>query len=596
MDKIFLIGHRGVGKTKCLKNFQNKNPNYHCVDLDEQVEKNHHIPVASYFEKGLVSQFRENESRALEKLCQTDQPLAVALGAGFELEKFNFPIGSVVLWLRRQSDPAGRVFSQERPALTTFVDPLEEWASLFLEREKKYAKFSNAQVCIPEGDFSSSYGLHEYLFEKTKVPENYFCTLKVKENAIPCMSGTFGLELRNDLMSEIEIHHTLKQIQPLRPVILAVRQLNDLTINFLENLDRKKFPHLQIDWDIALGPWPQKVPGPQAKDIFSEHRPHIDDLKGLHKHFQRFCLYKFSPTVENLEEGFSWLENFKQDFCPDVFLPRSQSEDLTWFRKCIAQKNAFNFFKFSEGSAPGQAYWFDLDFWNPKGFYGILGEDVKHSYTPSFHRQFFREKKNSPLNLSLNEEDLSEKLFSYLKQWQIKALAVTSPYKTKVHQILSRSTEAPKSINTVSFFGQDIHWEDTDTKALQLFLKEHIDTSQPVVVWGGGSLRASLQDLLPEAYFLSARSGQLLNDGKNEYEFLENEKVQVLWAAGEKGLWPRFDFKTHKLVDLDYKENSKAKRWAVMESKKKQFPIEYISGERFFILQAKEQQKIWTDL
>ena len=38
MDKIYLIGHRGVGKTRMVKAMKAIQSRFTCVDLDEEIE------------------------------------------------------------------------------------------------------------------------------------------------------------------------------------------------------------------------------------------------------------------------------------------------------------------------------------------------------------------------------------------------------------------------------------------------------------------------------------------------------------------------------------------------------------------------------
>src|SRR4051812_4683821 len=109
----FLIGHRGVGKTSFLKEL-NKDPELTCVDLDEEIEKQAGRTIATIFRAGEAS-FRKLESQTLFNLVEAPikGDLVVALGAGFEGP---LPPKARVIWLRRESDKAGRIF-MNRPRL-----------------------------------------------------------------------------------------------------------------------------------------------------------------------------------------------------------------------------------------------------------------------------------------------------------------------------------------------------------------------------------------------------------------------------------------------------------------------------------------------
>lgn len=606
MDKIFLIGHRGVGKTSLVANFKKKHPHYQCYDLDEVVESDHGRTIVDYFEKHEESLFRQKEIESLQTLCKERGPYVVALGAGFKLDKFQFPSESLVLWVRRCTDSSGRVFLNfDRPALTQASDALEEWQQKFQEREELYSKVAQAQVIIPESvDHGLDY-LGRYLLDRIQVPESFYCTMLPKENVLACMSGSFGIELRNDIWSELDIHKILKQLPLQRKIILAIRKLNFLTLDFIKNLDRFKYPNLKVDWDIVLAQQIQELPNIKAGDIISEHRKTIEDLQKWKQAYQGVFIYKFSPETKDLSETLDLYQTFKTKFRLCSFLPRSAVWDSSWLRMVLSPYNELNFFRFSQGSASEQPLWFDLGRDQPQGFYGILGESVQHSFTPDMHRSLFVDKAVYPVRISLPESEINLDLIERLSQWKVKFLAVTSPYKTQMHDLMQELAKLEtvsfdsnnfKSLNTLYLDSHNKAATNTDYEGLKEFLKNHLNPKWPVVVLGGGGLLEMLQALLPEAFFIAARTLDLrvYPGSRTLEEFKALTEAQVVWAAGEKSEWPQWKFHTRKVLDLDYKMSSKAKRWVYLLNHKSGDNTDYVSGFDFFKTQGLAQQQFWS--
>ena len=609
MDKVFLIGHRGVGKTSLLKAFKKNNSQYQVYDLDQEVTWQFKKPIAEYFQNSEEGLFREREIETLRKICQERGPLVVALGAGFMFDQFQFPSDSLVLWVRRETDSLGRIFlDTERPSLTDQTDPIEEWEQKFVQRELMYTKTAHAQMIIPERVEYNKDILGQYLFERTVVPENFYCTLLPKENIEACLRGSFGIELRNDIWSELDIHKILKQVSFQRKIILAVRQLNPLTIDFLKNLERYKYPNLKIDWDIVLAQQNPNPPNLRPGDIISEHRNDIQELMSWKQNYHNVFVYKFAPEVKSLDEALELYTILKKEFPFSAFLPRSGDLDLSWLRMVLAKDNEINFFRFSEGSAREQPLWYDLNGNVAKAFYGILGEKVTHSLTPDMHRDFFGDKAVHPVRISVPASHIKDGFLNQLRDLGVRYLAVTSPYKNLIYQdidVKDSSAQTFQSVNTV-YLGKNLkQFTNTDHLGLKLFFEQHLDPQLPTVVFGGGSLLKMLRDILPDAFFLAARTNTLRESEaesesgasatlQHEADFHHLTQAQVIWAAGEKGLWPQWSFTVKKVLDLDYRSNSRAKRWVYATHKQTGQAIPYVSGLDFFKHQGLEQQKFWS--
>ncbi len=663
MDKIFLIGHRGVGKTTLLQDLKLKSKKYICYDLDQEIESRGQIKIQDLFEDGQEKKFRNLEIKILNEIIKeftlkkiksehktslshnkklksdkisnrASLQLVVSVGAGFQLEKFKFPKQAMVLWLRRVTDSKGRIFLN-RPVLTKHSDPLKEWSELFPAREKKYMSYSNAQVFIPEYFDPKFNALYEYL--NFKSPKHGFVTYLPKENDLILNLNPSSMELRSDLIEENQIFKILKS----NPKVLHIVSIRNLKSNILKKLSCIKAKFL-VDWDIALG-LPTKE---QLKyiDIYSSHSERaVEEI--LNFNFELLNLYsseikklnydphfKICPLVSSHEDALNLDLKLSQIFdqLSYSFLPRSVgasqsanssastvikdsannslSYDLSYLRQLKSYQQKIGFYRFGEGSSWDQPLWWQWPKDKPKGFYGIYGQNISHSYTPSFHFNFFKYKNFWPLSIDSLDQLLSHK-DQFIKN-DLKALAVTAPYKSEVYsasnfnkindvsKVIKHNFDQDKNLdfktaNTLILSPKLVNKVDsfnTDYFALKNFLKIHFDTNQKTFVWGGGALLEQLKKINPNAFFYSARTGKPRTLSGVDSSL--TKKVQLIWASGEKGLNPDVlnqKYTITKIIDLDYRDNSKAKLYSFINK------IEYVSGLEFFVQQAQAQQSIWDN-
>lgn len=629
MDKIFLIGHRGVGKTTILKDFAIKSKNYVCLDLDQEIETRENINIHDLFNSGQQKKFRSLEIKVLKKIIteNKDKPLVVALGAGFELENFLFPKSSMILWLRRTTDKLGRIFF-DRPSIFSDIhlDPLDEWNKIYKKRELKYTKYSNAKLIIPEYFDNNFNPLYQYL--NFKKPENGFVTYKLNENHMLANCKDLNLELRTDLISEKIILNIINKNYK-NTNLVSIRNLNEkfltkifgfkkklknnLVKSSSSNKVRNKKQNFLIDWDIDLGLPPKEYLS--LIDVFSSHSDTaVEDvlcfnLKLLAKYGHNvFDLdqsphFKLCPKVKSQTEAVQLDILLEKTFTKDSysFLPRSnEGLDLSYFRQLKSYQQKIGFYRFSDGSSSDQPLWWQWPSAKPSGFYGIYGENIKHSYTPSFHKTYFASKFLSPI--SVDSFTMLTKYHTYFYQQGLKVLAVTSPYKAEAYnstffkgtanmtasnKMLIDQKIDFKSTNTIILKDIDkiIDGYNTDYLGLKVFFNKHINPNLQTIVWGGGALLEQLKNLLPESIFYSAQTGEIRDPIKKEL----SSNIQLVWASGENGLNPTFTkgIQISKIIDLDYRENSKARLYSFKNK------IDYVSGFDFFVEQAKAQQFIW---
>lgn len=81
MDKIFLIGYMGSGKSTQGKKLASK-LGYHFIDLDKYIEDEYGMSISDIFANKGQSEFRAMEHNTLKKVVDLKQNLVVACGGG----------------------------------------------------------------------------------------------------------------------------------------------------------------------------------------------------------------------------------------------------------------------------------------------------------------------------------------------------------------------------------------------------------------------------------------------------------------------------------------------------------------------------------
>jgi shikimate 5-dehydrogenase len=108
-----------------------------------------------------------------------------------------------------------------------------------------------------------------------------------------------------------------------------------------------------------------------------------------------------------------------------------------------------------------------------------------------------------------------------------------------------------------------------------------------VMIWGGGGTLATVEAVLPQAVSYSVRSGKPRDESKSfppqAFDFL-------IWAAGADAELPPKEMQFLYIVDLNYREDSRARELAQLRG------ITYFKGLTMFEEQAAAQRRIWSEL
>lgn len=567
---ILLTGHRGVGKTTFLRLTQNANlemfKDYSFYDLDEEVQHKTKKTISHIFTEMGEKKFRELEQATLAELAQEN--VMISVGAGCNLDAWKNK--ARIIWLKRVTDANGRIFLN-RPRLKNNVSEWEESIQLFKERDPIYAKWAHQAWYIPEAleDLKKTLpmfwqrNLCRY-FEKgifTVYPDSH--TIHAK-----CT-----LELRDDLLTDEQIQQIVEQ-WPQRHYMISFRHQHP---NF--SLIQKFVKQGSVfDWDVNIKEVPAELMAlPDQQICLSSH----DSTPPKGK-----TLLKWAPYVTDWQELMQGHEWRKQDPAKRAFFPRSLDGRWQWYRELFSKEMPFYFFREAEGSATDQPFWWQRELLPEKfeSFAAVLGNPVKHSWTPATQRDFFNKYSMPVVAISITEEEWSSAI-SVLEKLGLKAAAVTSPLKKLSAEIIQNPNEKVRALqacNTLFFNGKK--WLGTNTDVDGVSALKQMTKEKNVVVWGSGAMAATVKAAWPEVRIVAQRTGQ------SDAEKLNPDVV--VWSVGRSrhSQWPPKHWKPKLILDLNYMEDSPGREFAKMVG------TDYVSGEAMFFKQAAVQQIFWQEV
>lgn len=557
---LFLIGHRGVGKTSLIKSIDGG------VDLDSEISKK--FDIDSFFKNSEEETYRKLEHETLKTVLNDSSVKAVALGAGFLLDSFRFPEGSKVIWVQRRSDSKGRIFL-DRPRLNNKVNALDEYLERFPQRESMYERFSDLKIEMEEGFIDETCSIIKQIARGDKVgsAKAYYTLTSPKE--LPFLKEK--VELRTDLFTESEILSVLKENKTKFNFLVAIRtQVSEAFLSELKNNNKIVFDVPYEDWSFY------KKYFLNRENIFISSHDKLSFAQ-IEEALKEGRHLKWAPFVKDFAElkaSYSYVEGL------DVsFLPRDDvSGRFRWFRQRLLEKNKINFYRTGLSKYLDQPRLVDLDSHFDSAFNGaVLGGDVTLSYSPAFHRSFFSEEfKASYVSISLNEGEFSKENLLFLNKLGFAFFSVTAPFKKDFLAL-----GAQKPANTLAIDSQNTFKSlDTDRFSIESLIS-NLDSKFKILIWGSGDMGKAVFNLL------GSERSKLIS--VRDYE---NEPFQgcdaLIWCAGLSPFKkPVFKMNPKIIFDLEYKESSKAREVALETGS------QYISGKSFFEIQAVAQQKFW---
>lgn len=593
--KWILIGHRGVGKTKLLERLKVylKNSNLNFIDLDAKIENQEKKSLSELFLEIGESKFRELEEQTFLQIHKKYSSYILSVGAGFTLDKTDIDSKDLrIIWLRRETDQLGRIFFN-RPRLNLNISPLEEFKERFPARQKKYLEMANDIYFMPEG-IERIHPIEEKIFTQDNFFAKGILTLtswhfKSKEMLF-LRYGCDFYELRDDLL---QLNDCNWQSIPKEQRLLSFRDQNNVkeTFKFLSEV-------AESDWALELGSCPEKEISLISSHDFLTNESLAQFLLRLEKGALPHQHLKAAPKIKSyseLKELLKWQAN---DPKKRSILPRSSNKELDrwlWVRLYLKGRQKINFWRDGEGSAPGQPTLFQWLSTNANfmHFAALLGNPVTYSKTMIEQSSYFADLNWPIWPIPLDEEEFKDAV-DFLISKGLMAAAVTAPLKKQAGlttQIKTSQAKALQTVNTLGVSETKIHGHNTDLDGLQKLLQTasvilQIPLAQmKVVIWGGGGTLSALQEVLPQAVQLSVRS-RMPRQLKDK---IPSSTHLLVWAAGPEDDFPP-DFEFELVVDLNYREDSKAREWALIKNKK------YLSGDIMFETQAQGQRDFWTNL
>ena len=567
---IFLIGHRGVGKSTFLHLTKNANlskfKDYQFFDLDEEIQNRVKRTTPDIFAKDGEKKFRQLEQEVLSTLAQENTMISV--GAGCNLD--NWKNKARIIWLKRITDQDGRIFLN-RPRLLPDRNEWQESLDLYKDRSKLYAKWSHQAWYIPEyiEDLKKMIPLFWQRGDCRYFDSGIF-TVRPENHTIYTRCA---LELRDDLLSHEEMKLIFQQWPRRRYMISFRKPQPNLELLKVFARDGNIF-----DWDLSLGDPPQELLDlPLMQFCLSSHEDTPPEGQ---------CFLKWAPLVtewQQLIKGHQW---WQKDPRHRAFFPRSVNGRWQWYRELFSRQMAFYFFREDEGSALDQPFWWQTELQPEQfqSFAAVLGNPVKHSWTPGFQRDFFMKYSMPVVAISVTEEEWPHAI-PVLEKIGLRAAAVTSPLK-KLSADLVKNPSAKiremESCNTLAYKNGEWLGENTDIQGVLNFKEISQDTN--VVLWGSGAMAKVVAAAWPHIKVVAQRTGSQIGP--------ELDPSTVVWAVGRSRMlnWPPKQWKPKVVADLNYTDDSPGREFAKMVG------ADYVSGEAMFTAQAEAQQAFWKEV
>lgn len=575
-----VVGHRGTGKTALLRRLRDEIGFGRLIDLDEEIERRSGQAVFDLFKNRGEEVFRQWELSTLKDVLREAGPHDwIALGAGLRLNEAEKR--GEVLWARRDSDRDGRVFL-DRPRLDPSTDPLVEFRRRAKAREPAFGLHADRVYTAPEGLEGSDEIESRILSGDLEGTGGVVTLTTAHKRTIPQL-GAHLYELRDDLLDVDERHGFFHKL-PEEKILYSVRSQKSVPDEVLRS-------GCLIDWGLD-GSYPEKsfVEEHSSRLMVSSHGALKDALLDFRLYAKYPVRFKMSPLIESyddLKTGHLW---WSQDPAHRHFLPRSAEGRWGWYRLWMKGRSAINFWREGVGSSDDQPtlwHWLATP-WAPKTFAAVLGSPVHHSWTPTEHRAFFAARGMPVFAIDVREGEWDRAL-PFLHELGLRFAAVTAPLKGRAFRSGRPTALAADlaSVNTLAWDEAAGEWRGHNTDLTGLEEAVSGLPEGPIAVWGGGGTLPVLGRILPGASAFSSTKGHLRKGSKP----LTAPPRTLVWAAprGPDLQWPPDRWKPEIVFDLNYKEDSPGREYALRTKAK------YVSGSAMFRAQARAQREFWEN-
>ena len=621
--RVAIIGHRGTGKSSLLKRIYqyhlSEDETVSCLDLDGEIEARIGITIPKIFAEKGENGFREIEKKIFAELDQetstNSENVYVAMGAGFNPK--DIPESWKVLLVIRDTDQLGRIFL-DRPRLDASISAIDEYFERYQRRHTAFLDRADDVLTLDEGigDFDESE--KAFILDRIENIGGAFTLLPSHfQNAQRLESllklrlkwGVQWVELRDDLLSEDQIRLALSFLPDDRALI-SFRDQNkiDLTRKWVTRVG------LAFDWPLEFGECPFSEP----RYLSLHERLEDQDLSEVFDRFPNELpegtqLKAALPTTsfEELLQGHEW---WQAEPNKRIFLPHSTEGRWNWYRLLQGHHYSLNFFRDSIGSGidqPTTLQWIRrrqievsraqkgedaLD-----SFAAILGDPVRHSWTPMEQRKYFAKKTSSVFAIQLNEKEWDTGAVAILNKMGLKWAAVTAPHKERAYKLCARHevmAERLRSVNTIKWTEGEQQWVGTNTD-IDGFKRTIANVSSQhelgsIAVWGGGGTLLVMESVLKTDFvhsdvrFFSLRTSKNRDDDSQLAKDFRPDTV--IWAVGRSGSKlndPPVEWAPALVIDLNYSDDSPGREFAL------KLGCRYIAGDLMFFQQAAMQRAFW---
>lgn len=624
-----IIGHRGSGKSSFLRRVAGYLAEWRGAplrfrDLDEEIDRRAGKPVSRIFEDEGEKRFREREAELFTRLISearaAGEHLFLSVGGGFQAE---VPPEVRRLWLRRCSDPGGRIFL-DRPRLNSRVSALEEFQERYEERERRYRELATEVWTMSEGfDFPNP--MEEAFTWNALVPEaRQAREIQLKGRpALTLLPGNFTgsgggfpewiarrllwrdcrFEIRDDLLG-FDQRENAWSIIPAERIIYSFRE----AVPSASELQAVLARGCAWDWPLELGPVP--LEGRARPTILSLHeRIEGESVTSAAARLEAAAerlgpgepivlkLAVMTGSFQELREGHLWAarEPGHRAFLPRS--PRDRPGRWAWYRAWTLGGTPLGFTREAEGSSPDQPAlmeWLRIGATHRGAgpFAAVLGDPVANSRTPAEQAVFFEGRGIPVFGVAVSESEWDQGALEILGELGLRYAAVTSPLKQRAYAACDPRTREDLGLGAINTLYRDARgsWRgrNTDLAGLEAILP---GDAADVAVWGGGGTLEAIRRVTPGAVFHSARTGQP-RDGSS----VGRAPRTVVWAVGRSRLsgldgggWPPVEWKPETVIDLNYSEDSPGREFALKTGAR------YVSGLAMFRAQAAAQRSYWEE-
>jgi shikimate dehydrogenase len=245
--------------------------------------------------------------------------------------------------------------------------------------------------------------------------------------------------------------------------------------------------------------------------------------------------------------------------------------------------------------------------------YGVIGNPVRHSLSPTLHNAAFSATGLNAVYLAFEPADI-EACVRGIKTLGIKGTSVTIPFKTSVIPYLSDMDPLAKrigAVNTIVNTNGGLRGYNTDALGALRALEEEINLvgKSCILVGAGGAARA-IGFILKEKGVMLSVANRSRNTGEGlarslgcnfiPLEDIEAARGDILIQTTPVGMWPHVDqclvperILKHGMVVMDIVYRPSETRLLRMAKKR---GCTTINGLRMLIHQGAEQFRLWTGM